>query len=76
MNKLSFIIQSIITRLPQVQTIEDLEIVFMYDSFYVYFSYEGKCYRVDENLSVSNVFGSILSSDSNSYLLQEKLRGR
>jgi hypothetical protein len=75
MNVLSYIVQSIITKLPEVSSISNLDMVERRGYFYVYFDLNGKRYRVDQDLSVEIVEGCVLTSDSFSRIMQYQLRG-
>lgn len=75
MEKLTRIIHSIITNLPGVSSISEIQITERRGNFYVYFSKDGQRYRVDENLGVETVDGSTLSFDKNAQVIQEQLRG-
>lgn len=75
MEKLTRIIQSIVTNLPEVSDVTEIDIVERHGNFYVYFNKNGQRYRVDEDLSVETVDGNVLTFDRSAHFIQQQLRG-
>lgn len=72
---LSDIVQAMLQRLPNVETVTDLRFVVMPPYQYVYFTYSELSYRVDQRLAAECVEGTMLVTDANSRYMQAILRG-
>lgn len=69
------IVQTIISRLPEVHTVTNIDMVERHGNPYVYFNYAGKRLRVDYCLSVEEVERSMLASSRFASNVQAVLRG-
>lgn len=76
MKKLSHIMQSILTNLPDASDVTGLDLVEHCGNFYAYFNYnDGNRYRVSEHLMVEKVEDSMLVSCFEAKKMQEMIRG-
>ena len=75
MKTLSQLVQAIITRLPEVETVTELNLIERDGLAYVYFTYRGSKLRLDYSMNVEEVDGNMLCTSNYARNIQAVLRG-